>query len=122
MTKADRRKIERMTSTTKAHVTVMAGGDLLPARVTNISRVGVAVIYENSRIPCCNTRVRVDILANGRSGLVVTGLRCRTVYDLLTLAEGTSYRGLFARQCGLEFVAPSDAQNHLLGRLIAGIR
>lgn len=122
MVHADRRKIKRTIPTTKAHVTVMAGGDLLAARVSNISSTGVAVIYDNGQIPCCETKLNVDILADGSTSLMVTGLSCRAIYDLLTLSEGSSYKGRFTRQCGLEFIAPSDRQNDLLDRLITGIR
>lgn len=121
MPHADRRKIERLIPTTKAHVTVMAGGDLLSARVSNISATGVAVIYEGGQIPCCETKVMLDILADGSTSLMVTGLRCRTIYDQLTLSEGSSYKGMFTRRCGLEFIAPNDHQTGLLARLIAGI-
>lgn len=122
MPHSDRRQKERIVPWTKAHVTVMAGGDMLPARVSNISVGGVAVIYENSQIPCCNTMVSIDILASSGANLIVTGLHCRTVYDQLTLSENSSYKGNPSRRCGLEFITPSNHQKHQLSRLLAGIR
>lgn len=115
----DRRKSIRQAPALRTHITVIDGNELLAARIVNISKDGVAAVYEGQRSVRSGNPVHADIVADGSAGLIATGLCCRKVYDQPTLSEGRSYSGISARQCGLEFVSPSDHQRARIGRLLS---
>lgn len=80
-------------------------------KLENISRTGLAFRYLPVRGEKTETDT-IDIMSTGPARFYLSGLSCRTIYDILTLDEVQTFTGLETRLCGLEFI--SKENNHRL--------
>jgi hypothetical protein len=94
---------------------------MLSARIINISKGGVALVYSSGQNLRSGGEVHLDIMVSGTTSLEITSLRCKTVYDLLALSEGGSYSGVSTRQCGLVFTTNSGRKEDRLAQALTGL-
>ena len=60
----------------------------------------------------------IDIFGPEPERLHVSGIACRKIYEIGTLAENQTFTGAETRQCGLQFIALTDEQTQKLTTLI----
>ena len=75
----------------------------LIGKLENISKSGLAFCYT----PVGDEKAEsdtIDLIATGPARFYLSGLDCRKVYDISTLAEDQNFTGDETRLCGMEFV------------------
>ena len=63
----------------------------------------------------------VDIFNGGRGQILISGLVCKTVYDVPSLMENGSFSGTDIRICGIRFDSLTDTQKQSLDILLASV-
>jgi hypothetical protein len=80
-------------------------------KIDNISQTGLAFHYAPVRGIKAEFDT-IDIMATGPARFYLSGLACRRIYDVSTLAEDHTFTGTETRLCGLEFIRLEN--NHQL--------
>jgi hypothetical protein len=86
-------------------------------KLKNLSKGGLAYQYS----PGADTKLEskmIDILASGPHRFHVSGIACKTVYDISELAADQTFRGAKIRVRGLEFAALTEQQKDKLNFLL----
>jgi hypothetical protein len=83
----------------------------------NISRGGLAYQYTPANGEDIEAEI-VDILGRGPDPFYLSGLACRTIYDISQLAEGKTFTGAKIRVRGLEYIVLTEKQKQKLDLLL----
>ncbi|BBO92659.1 hypothetical protein [Desulfosarcina ovata] len=89
--------------------------------VRDISLGGMMVEY----VPGANERfdtLSIDVIATAHDQVYLRNINCRTVYDILALAENKAFSGETIRRRGLKFTGLTRNQTHTLKRIIDRLR
>lgn len=78
-------------------------------KLENISKRGLAFRYSSIAEDKTQSDT-IDIISTGPAQFYLSGLICRMVYDISTLAEDQTFTGDETRLCGMEFVGIETAQ------------
>ncbi|MBW2429925.1 MAG: PilZ domain-containing protein [Deltaproteobacteria bacterium] len=84
-------------------VEIFSRENKLIGKLENISKSGLAFCYT----PVGDEKAEsdtIDVIATGPARFYLSGLDCRKVYDISTLAEDQNFTGDETRLCGMEFV------------------
>ena len=84
-------------------VEIFSRENKLIGKLENISKSGLAFCYT----PVGDEKAEsdtIDLMATGPARFYLSGLDCRKVYDISTLAEDQNFTGDETRLCGMEFV------------------
>jgi hypothetical protein len=76
-------------------------------KLENISKSGLAFRYTAIGEEKAKSDT-VDIMATGSARFYLSGLDCRKVYDISTLAEDQTFTGAKTRLCGHEFIGTGN--------------
>jgi hypothetical protein len=100
---------------------VVVVGDRNRIVVKDLSLGGLMVEYNPDADESLKTDL-LDVVAHLHSQVYLPGVNCRTIYDILGLAENKSFRGETVRYRGLEFVELTKSQEESLRIIIDGCR
>jgi hypothetical protein len=89
--------------------------------VKDISMGGLMVEYVPDAYDPIKTEL-IDVVAMADNQVYLPKIRCRTVYDILTLAENKAFSGEVIRRRGLKFVGLTKRQAGSLGIIIERFR
>jgi hypothetical protein len=84
-------------------VEIFSRENKLIGKLENISKSGLAFCYT----PVGDEKAEsdtIDVIATGPARFYLSGLDCRKVYDISTLAEDQNFTGDETRLCGMEFI------------------
>ncbi|GAB6906388.1 hypothetical protein DESC_600085 [Desulfosarcina cetonica] len=112
----ERRKDKRYASRWEAVKTVVVAGRK-KFSVKDISMGGLKLEY----VPEANAPFRtemIDLIAMLPTQLYLPRMKCKTVYDILTLAENRTFSGGTIRLRGLRFLGLDDQQKRSLTTII----
>ena len=90
-------------SVRKDGIEIFSRENKLIGKLKNISKSGLAFCYT----PVGDEKAEsdtIDVMATGPARFYLSGLDCRKVYDISTLAEDQNFTGAETRLCGMEFV------------------
>ncbi|BBO85617.1 hypothetical protein DSCO28_61830 [Desulfosarcina ovata subsp. sediminis] len=114
--KTDRRQHRRFDTNPETVKTVIVS-HRKQFSVRDISLGGMMVEY----VPGTNERfdtLSIDVIATAHDQVYLRSISCRTVYDILALAENKAFSGETIRRRGLKFVGLTQNQIHTLKRII----
>lgn len=100
---------------------VVAVADRNKITVKDLSLGGAMVEYN----PVANESLKTDLLdvvAHLHQQVYLPGVNCRTIYDILGLAENRSFSGEPVRYRGLKFVGLTEGQADSLRTIIDRLR
>ena len=96
---------------------VFCQGDRLADRLVNIGRGGLAFQFAYGQGETGDCRV-IDILGPEPDRFYVSGIACRKIYEIGTLAEDQAFTGAETRLCGLQFIDLTAGQIQKITALI----
>ncbi len=92
-----------------------------PWRLRDISQSGLAFEH-HPNLGDMSKLTKIDIFANCPSRFHLTGVPCKTVYDIIELSENRTFTGTEMRRCGLEYESLSKKKEDHLERLLHFLR
>lgn len=114
--KADQRQHPRYRiRDTEFHV--FGHGTQITGKLVNVSQGGVAFEFtpEPGKKAAC---LAIDIMGPEPDRFYISGIACRTIYDIGALAEDQTFTGAETRLRGVQFIDLSDEQTQKLTALI----
>jgi len=113
----DRRKHPRYRLNNGEFVAIGRNTDML-AFVQNAGAGGLQLQYV-SEIGRADQWQRLTIIGGNCSQILIADVSCQVAYDIQSLMEEGSFRGLNVRLCGLAFNELTQLQENILYQLIA---
>jgi hypothetical protein len=92
-------------------------GTQISGRLVNISKNGLAFQFAPAKKKSTACKA-VDILGPGPDRFYISGIACRSIYEIGALAEGLTFTGAETRLCGLQFIGLTDRQTQKLTEMI----
>lgn len=116
----ERRKHKRYDVNSQS-LKVVAVADRKKIAVKDLSLGGAMVEYNPVAIESPKTEL-LDVVAHLHQQVYLPGVNCRTIYDILGLAENRSFSGEPVRCRGLKFVGLTESQADALRIIIDRLR
>lgn len=100
----------------KAEFQVFSHGTRIIGRLLNVSQGGLAFqcpMSIDKNVEC----KAIDILGPEPDRFYISGIACRSIYDIGVLLEGQTFTGNETRLCGVQFIDRTDEQTQKLTAL-----
>jgi hypothetical protein len=89
----------------------------IPWRLKDISQSGLAFEHHPELGDMANL-TKIDIIANCPNRFFLSGVFCKTVYDIREIAESWTFTGIEIRRCGLQYKSLQKRQEDNLELLL----